>query len=413
MSDIYEKADKFVLELFKEKLDEKFVYHNYTHTKRVVKSTVEIIDNSEMDVKDAHALRLAAWLHDTGYVHGAENHEERSCEIAEKFLKEHGESTDVIELVKSLIRATKFEDTPTTYLQEVIRDADSSHFAKDYYKETSELLRKELQLRGVADYTTKEWRRENIRIFTQEHRYFTEYAIKNWNKEKNQNLRKLIKKKKKAKRRANKEKLKVRLKDQSPERAIQTLFRTALRNHIKLSDIADTKANILLSVNAIVISLALANLIPKLEQTTNRHLLWPTLILILFSVASIIMSILSTRPNVTSGEFTEEQVRNKNVNLLFFGNFHKMPLEKYQWAMKQILEEQEVVYESLIKDLYFLGVVLNRKYTLLRWTYTVFMIGIIASVTAFVIAFATLDFESINELAAIDFRSLSLQDFLG
>jgi predicted metal-dependent HD superfamily phosphohydrolase len=396
--EIYQKADEFVMRLFKDKLDEKFVYHNYTHTRRVVKSTLEIIDSSEIDVKGQHALHLAAWLHDTGYIDGADNHEQRSCEIAEKFLKEHNESEQVIDEVKRLIMATKFNDTPKDELEEIIRDADSSHFAKDYYTETSELLRKELELRGVKKFSTKEWRRENIRIFTEKHRYYSPYAIKKWNKEKNDNLRKLIKKKKKATRRKKKEELKVRLKDQSPERAIQTMFRTALRNHIKLSDIADTKANILLSVNAIVISLALANLIPKLEQSTNRHLLWPTLILILFSVASIIMSILSTRPNVTSGEFTDEQVKNRNVNLLFFGNFHKMPIKKYLWGMKQIMNEQEDVYENLIKDLYYLGVVLNRKYTLLRWTYTIFMIGIIASVAAFVIAFATLDYQAVNAL---------------
>ncbi|WP_245910939.1 Pycsar system effector family protein [Nonlabens arenilitoris] len=171
-----------------------------------------------------------------------------------------------------------------------------------------------------------------------------------------------------------------------------------MRNHIKLSDIADTKANILLSVNAIIISLALANLIPKLEQVSNRHLLWPTLILVLFSVASIVLSIMSTRPNITSGEFTDDEVRDRKVNLLFFGNFHKMPLNKYKNSVMDLLEEKEEVYESLIKDLYYLGVVLARKYKLLRLTYTIFMIGIIGSVLAFVIAFALLDLDSIADV---------------
>ncbi|MEP3044910.1 Pycsar system effector family protein, partial [Nonlabens ulvanivorans] len=260
------------------------------------------------------------------------------------------------------------------------------------------LLKKELELRGIATYTNKEWRKENIRVFTEKHRYYSDYAIKNWNKDKNENLMKLLKKKKKNKQKLKKEKLKVDLKNQSPERAIQTLFRTALRNHIKLSDIADTKANILLSVNAIIISLALANLIPKLEQVSNRHLLWPTLILVLFSVASIVLSIMSTRPNITSGEFTDDEVRERKVNLLFFGNFHKMPLNKYKDSVMDLLEEKEEVYESLIKDLYYLGVVLARKYKLLRLTYTIFMIGIIGSVLAFVIAFALLDLDSIVDV---------------
>src|SRR5690606_37838370 len=165
----------------------------------------------------------------------------------------------------------------------------------------------------------------------------------------------------------------------NPERSIQTLFRVTLRNHIKLSDIADTKANILLSVNAIIISLALANLIPKLDAASNRHLLVPTMILIVFSVASIILSIMSTRPNVTSGEFTKEQVKNREVNLLFFGNFHKMPFDQFKWGIKEMIRDKDYVYESMMLDLHLLGIVLQRKYMLLRLTYTVFMIGIIFS----------------------------------
>lgn len=397
MTDILKRADDFVLELLKNNLDDKFVYHNYTHTRRVVKSTQEIIDNSEIGVKDKEALLLAAWLHDTGYTECEDGHEEASTIIAEKFLKENNVDSETIQLVNRLILATKFNGIPNDELEEIIRDADASHFAKDYYAETSELLKKEYMLRG-KEYTNKEWRNENIKVFTEKHRYYSSYAIKNWNTSKNENLLDLIKSKKKKKKKFQKEKVKVDLKNQSPERAIQTLFRTTLRNHIKLSDIADTKANILLSVNAIIISLALANLIPKLEQVSNRHLLWPTLILILFSVASIILSIMSTRPNVTSGEFTDEQVQNREVNLLFFGNFHKVPFQRYQKALMSLLDNKEEVYESLLKDLWLLGVVLNRKYTLLRWTYTIFMIGIIVSVIAFLIAFITLDYSSVQNV---------------
>jgi hypothetical protein len=168
-----------------------------------------------------------------------------------------------------------------------------------------------------------------------------------------------------------------------PERGVETMFRVALINHITLSDIADTKANILLSVNAIIVSLALSNLIPKLDNVSNQHLLVPTVIFVLFTVVSMVLSILATRPNVTEGEFTKEDVANKKVNLLFFGNFHQMELKDYEWAMSEMMEDKDYLYGSLTKDLYFLGLVLNRKYKILRITYTVFMIGIIVSVLAF------------------------------
>lgn len=165
------------------------------------------------------------------------------------------------------------------------------------------------------------------------------------------------------------------------------MFRVALRNHITLSDIADTKANILLSVNAIIISLVLSNLVSKLDNPSNDYLIWPTVIFASFTVTSIVLSVLATRPNVTKGKFSKQDVADKKVNLLFFGNFHKMKLEEFEWAMHEMMKDRDYLYGSLTKDLYFLGLVLNRKYNLLRTTYTVFMIGIVVSVIVFGVAF--------------------------
>ena len=402
MSTLLTKSENFVFELFKTKLARTYLYHNFLHTQRVVESTREIIENTALSENEKNILLVSAWFHDSGYINGSKDHEKASAQIATDFLKEQGQSEDFIQEVNDCILATKFENTPKTKLEEIIRDADSSHFAKEYYSKVSELLRQELKLQESANYTPKEWRAENIRVFTEVHQYYTRYAIDNWEPKKNEHLVSLLKKKKKNRKKNDKEELKAKLKakykEESPERGIQTLFRVTLRNHIKLSDIADTKANILLSVNAIIISLALANLIPKLDSPTNRHLMIPSLVLVLFSVASVILSIMSTQPKVTSGEFTKEQVRNKQVNLLFFGNFHKMPFEQYQWAINEILMDKNYVYEMLTKDLYLLGVVLDKKYKLLKITYIVFTIGIILSVLAFIIAFSNTEFREIEQI---------------
>ena len=125
----------------------------------------------------------------------------------------------------------------------------------------------------------------------------------------------------------------------------------------------------------------------KLDKPDNYYLIYPTLLFLFVSVVTMIFSILSTRPKVTSGTFTKEDVKNRKVNLLFFGNFHKMPLEDFQAGMTELMNDRDYLYKSLMKDLYFLGIVLNRKYKLLRIAYTIFMVGIILSVIAFVIAF--------------------------
>ena len=104
-------------------------------------------------------------------------------------------------------------------------------------------------------------------MFRNEHQYYTEYAKENWTPAKEKNLKQLVKEKKTEKEIAKKEALKAKYKSESPDRGIQTLFRVTLKNHLTLSDIADTKANILLSVNAIIISVALSNLIPNCLDT--------------------------------------------------------------------------------------------------------------------------------------------------
>ena len=391
MTDIIKKTEDFVFNLFKEELPNTFLYHNFTHTQRVLRSAKEIIENSEVTPENSTIIQLAALLHDTGYTKIREGHEAESVKIATLFLKEEQVEKHIIDAVTECIMATKFNNTPKNELEKIIRDADASHFGKDYFNEASEFLRKELELQAVKNYSTTEWLSENIKVLSQEHQFYTDYALRNWQTQKEFNLAQLFASKTKEKKTRQKEKMKAEYKanakNTSPERAIQSFFRTALRNHIKLSDIADTKANILLSVNAIIISLLLTNLFAKFDNPSNQFLIIPTIILMLSSITSMILSIIATRPNITSGEFTKEDVKNKEVNLTFFGNFHKMKLEDFEWAINELLQDKDYVYKALTKDLYFLGKVLDRKYRILRVTYTIFMTGMIISVIAFAVSF--------------------------
>lgn len=387
MSDIIDKTKVFVTDLLINTLDPKYTYHNLKHTERVVKSTKELSDANGLNDKDKEVLLLSAWLHDTGYTKGTKNHEESSCVIAKEFLHKHTYDSAKIDEIISNIMATKRHYEPKNVHEKIIRDADSSHLGQKSYNETCEMLKGELAELGIAEYSNREWRDANIDMFQKEHKFYTDYALENWQEQKNKNLKKLTKEKKTEKEIAKKEAFKAKYKNESPDRGIQTLFRVTLKNHLTLSDIADTKANILLSVNAIIISVVLSNLIPKLDNPSNGYLIYPTVIFVFFSVVSMILAVLATRPNVTSGKFTKEDVKNKKVNLLFFGNFHKMKLDEYEWAIQELVKDKEYIYTSLTKDLYFLGLVLNRKYKILRSTYTIFIIGIVISVIAFAIAF--------------------------
>ena len=400
MSKLLEATENFVTHLLSEELDSRYLYHNLRHTQRVVQSTKELVEHYGLDEKERNALLLAAWLHDTGYTRGSTEHEKESAQIAEKFLAEQGVEVGTIKHICALILATKRYHQPGDPLEEIIRDADASHLCRKDFMEISELLREELAQLDISHYTPVEWRDANTEMFRTEHRYYTEYAREHWQPGKDKNIQRLIKEKKAEKKLAKKEQLKARFKEENPERGIQTMYRVTMRNHLKLSDIADTKANILLSVNAIILSLVIANLIPKLDNPSNDYLIIPTLIFCVFSILSMILSVMATRPNVTGGFFTHEDVKRRKVNLLFFGNFHQMELDDFQWAMRELIKDKEYVYDSLTKDLYYLGKVLNRKYRLLRWTYTIFLLGMIFSVISFFLALKYYGPERFLDLAA-------------
>jgi predicted metal-dependent HD superfamily phosphohydrolase len=378
-----------VEKLLTEELPDNFIYHNLTHTKRVFKSTKEIIENSSVTEKDTEVLLLTALLHDIGYIKGCENHEDRSVEMGAAFLRENNVDETIIDGVSQCIMATRFDVEPTNELERIIRDADASHFAKDYFQEASEFLRLEWKEQDLKNISKRQWLEGNIDLLQNKHRFYTKYAQEYWVPKKQENIQTMITEKDKLAQEKKKkdQKQKQKRKNIDPEKAIQSVFRVTLRNHIKLSDIADTKANILLSVNGIIIAIVLTELIPKLDNPNNKYLIVPTLIFILFSLTSIILSVLATRPNVTSGKFTKADVENKKVNLLFFGNFHKMSLDEFQWAMNEMIGDKDYIYSSLTKDLYFLGLVLQRKYKILRLTYNIFMTGIIISLIAFAIAY--------------------------
>lgn len=386
MTKLLESVESFVTRLLSEELDRRYLYHDLNHTRHVVQNTKLLLDHSPLDEGEKDTLLLAAWLHDTGYTVGSAEHEKQSCRIAREFLKDQQCDDTTTEKICGLIMATERYHKPGNLSEEIIRDADAAHLGSKDYPETSERLREELALLDIASYTNEEWREVNIAVLKDEHRFNTDYAREHWKPVKEKNLQNLIKEKKSDKKLAKKELLKAKLKKENPERGIQTMYRVTMRNHLKLSDIADTKANILLSVNAIILSLVIANLIPKLDNPSNDYLIFPTVIFCLFSIASMVLSVMATRPNITGGSFSREDVENRKVNLLFFGNFHKMKLEEFQWAMRELIRDQQYVYDSLTMDLYYLGLVLNRKYKLLRWTYTTFIIGMILSVVAFFVA---------------------------
>ena len=394
MNPALSKIENYVFNLFKDNLSLDFTYHNFMHTVKVVEAIKILCTNEQILVETQEQLIVAGWFHDTGYTKTVQGHEDESAKIASEYLKSINFSEDFIANVVAYILSTKINYTPQNIEESIIKDADNYHLGQEEYPKISELLRDEIAKVCEKEFSDYEWNLENRNFFLNVHHFYTDSAKDLWQKGKENNLiytQNKIKEIELIGDVPNKFELKKKKNDkmQQPDRGVDTLFRVTLNNHTRLSDIADSKANILLSVNAIVISIALSTLIPKLATPKNEYLLLPSIVMLFSSVVSIVFAILATKPNVNYESFNEEDVKQKKVNLLFFGNFYQMSLESYEEAMQELMKDRDYLYNSLTRDLYFLGKVLERKYRLLSITYTIFMIGTILSVLTFSYAVLT------------------------
>lgn len=393
---LLEQVAQYVTSMFGGHSDDGLPYHNKAHTQFVVDSTIQIANHYQLSDSDFFVVVTAAWFHDTGYLKTREHHERESVKVADNYLRQQGVDQETIARVNQCIMATEMPQKPQSLLEEIICDADMFHLGTDNFSEKNKLLRKELEAAAKKEISKEQWRLETVE-FMEQHHYFTDYCNVLLNDKKKQNLEKL-------KEHLNKEDLEkleanlpqihheehVEHTDRSkknkdtPERGIETMFRITSGNNQRLSDMADGKAHILITVNSIILSAIISLVLRKLD--TNSFIIIPTFMLLTVSVLSIIFSILSTRPSIPKGIFSAEDIVEKKVNLLFFGNFYKMNLDDYTTGMQQVMADKDLLYHTLIMDVYSQGVVLGRKYHQLRVAYNIFMFGLILSVLAFVIA---------------------------
>lgn len=380
----------------------KLPFHNLNHTKDVVDAVKDIGMHTELTEEEMEACIAAAWLHDVGYKSGMKDHEKQSVAVATELFKSLGTPVGMINMVNNAILSTHMPQQPRSVVDKVLCDADLAHLAGPMCDAKASMLRDELEAKGKS-FGNEEWKVYNL-AFMQQHHYHTPYGQtvleegkrknikrlkKSGNEEMEEELSSGVSHKKYKKIKEENEKLRGKLdkaKGTRPDRGIETMFRTTSHNHVMLSQMVDNKASILITINSIILSLIVSVLIRKLEE--NPSLIFPTVMLVAVCLATMVFSILASRPNVSSGKFTKDDIRNKKTNLLFFGNFHAMDFEDYRWGMTEMMKDADYLYGSMIKDVYYLGKVLGKKYQFLRIAYSIFMYGFVLAILAFGIAYA-------------------------
>lgn len=177
--------------------------------------------------------------------------------------------------------------------------------------------------------------------------------------------------------------------EQTPEkkkkgsaRSIETFYRNAYRTQLDLTGLADMKANIMISINGLIITAIIAT--EGLLTFSQSYLKFLPVLLLIVSILSMIFAMLAAKPRISNQHATKDEILNGDANLLYFNNFLQVTEDQYADAMSHTIEDADNVYRMMSKHIYSLGVVLSRKYYLLRISYAVFLSGIVLTGLLFV-----------------------------
>ncbi|SDL71063.1 HD domain-containing protein [Chryseobacterium taihuense] len=182
----YEKIKKIILQKLKENLPEHLSYHSVLHVKDVIDAVQKIAVSEGISGEDMVLLKTAALFHDTGFLYGAKDHEEKSCEIAQEYLPDYGYSDSQIQKINGMIMATKIPQSPNNHLEQIMADADLDYLGREDFFTIGDKLFEELTMFGIVN-SERDWNLLQEK-FLESHHFFTETAIKTRNQKKQENL---------------------------------------------------------------------------------------------------------------------------------------------------------------------------------------------------------------------------------
>jgi hypothetical protein len=166
-----------------------------------------------------------------------------------------------------------------------------------------------------------------------------------------------------------------------PERGIETWFRLASRNLYTRRQIVDSKAQIAITVNSVVLSVVLGSVYNRLQE--DPHLAIAIVPLVLANLISITFGIVATRPRNLSGSFDWRDVETHRANLMTFDDFHRMPLDAYERAVDAMMESRDFLYGTMKREIHSVGVDLARRYRWVGRSYVTFLFGVVVATVLF------------------------------
>jgi len=155
-----------------------------------------------------------------------------------------------------------------------------------------------------------------------------------------------------------------------PERNTgDVILRTTQQHHVTLSVMADTKANILITVSSIILTLILGKM-------TDPDLRAAMVTLAGFIFTALLLAVITVLPKYRPLRVAPGAPLPPGFNLLFFGHFSELPKDRFLLAMAEEMKADGSVYEAMARDIYGMGYYLAHfKYRFLRLSYLFFLGG--------------------------------------
>jgi len=170
---------------------------------------------------------------------------------------------------------------------------------------------------------------------------------------------------------------------------IQTLFRVTSRTQISLIRVADYKANMIMGINAMIITVLVGIISRGLIFSTENieaelYLIIPLVLIILTALSTLVYAIRAVKPRIIN--FNKVKIDpNKKTSILFFEEIWHLSPEEYIEKMENLIKSPQDIYKNMIIDIHSQAKVLHRKYELLSYAYTIFMFGLVISIVTFLV----------------------------
>jgi hypothetical protein len=166
-----------------------------------------------------------------------------------------------------------------------------------------------------------------------------------------------------------------------PSAQLDHLLRQTRMNLVVYSQMADTKAHILLSISSVLLSISLT-------QVANPRFTASITVLVVFLLITIFLALMTVIPKVHGFLHKKYSVHDPNYSPLFFGDYVDIPYEEYARDMEEIMNDSDRSYEVMVKEIYHAGVYLvKNKYLYIRAGYIFFFAGLIISTLIFFVQY--------------------------